>query len=698
MSNLLNYFREFEKEYSHLEKIDNNFYKDLGIKSFISVSSVKDSKWNYSEEWYRARFVYMMKKSWYYPIENICVEAKFPKWNWWKAIKPDIVVFSDEKWVDYYDEAKESDELRKRILVVFEAKNHNLTVDNAIKKQLEIWMERYIWDRVYWVYFDNKDDILIFKKLWAYSLKRYYAWKSNELDYLAINNRDAISNLPKFEDFLDDVKKIEKVWDLKFEDLEAIDQDTFKDLMKVINRLQDDLRINVPQNLIVEFLTLKVFDEKYIKKYWTTSRYYILDSERKDWIISPSFRERINELYKEAKNQYKNVLWTTAFSYTAKMAPNNTNYEKFLIEFVKVFEIKSILKSDNENFNQIIFNNFGSSVDKAKDKQFFTPVPLVKAIVSMLNPNIGESVCDPCSWICDFLAMWFKHMYKGLDIDEASNFYGFDKDQDVLKLAELNLVLNWDWNANLTTTNSITDKLLNNWKIIREDKFTTKHYNIEDWSSKNWDEYSPKKYNVIMTNPPFWKWRDLKITAQNKANIEMYETYKEKARKEDWTFWNMPKSMDMWVIFLENAYKLLEEWGRMWIVLSNSIASIKEWQSVRKWFISKMRIVSLFDLPSNTFWETWVSTTVIIAYKPKENELDMLGEDYEVFVREIENIWYEVKTKDRIVNFEPKFIIDEETFENTWKLKDDFPLMIKDFKEWMKWQRKELKKAFNFKD
>jgi type I restriction enzyme M protein len=43
----------------------------------------------------------------------------------------------------------------------------------------------------------------------------------------------------------------------------------------------------------------------------------------------------------------------------------------------------------------------------------------------------------------------------------------------------------------------------------------------------------------------------------------------------------------------------------------------------------------------------------------------MLSENYEVFIREIENLGYEVKTKDRIVNFEPRFIIDEETFENT---------------------------------
>ena len=43
--------------------------------------------------------------------------------------------------------------------------------------------------------------------------------------------------------------------------------------------------------------------------------------------------------------------------------------------------------------------------------------------------------------------------------------------------------------------------------------------------------------------------------------------------------------MDMGAIFLENAYKLLEEGGRMGIVLSNSIASIKEWENVRSYCV-----------------------------------------------------------------------------------------------------------------
>ena len=160
---------------------------------------------------------------------------------------------------------------------------------------------------------------------------------------------------------------------------------------------------------------------------------------------------------------------------------------------------------------------------------------------------------------------------------------------------------------------------------------------------------------------------------------------------------NLPNSMDMGVLFLENAYKCLEDGGRMAIVLSNSIASIKEWQSVRKWFFSKVRVVALWDLPANTFGETGVSTTVIIAYKPKANEQHLLTNDYEVYIKEIENIGYEVKTKNRIVHFDPQYIINEETFEKEDKLLEDFSVMQDGFQEYLKRQEEEIKRAFYFR-
>ena len=46
-----------------------------------------------------------------------------------------------------------------------------------------------------------------------------------------------------------------------------------------------------------------------------------------------------------------------------------------------------------------------------------------------------------------------------------------------------------------------------------------------------------------------------------------------------------------------------------------------KWQKVREWLMEGMRIVALFDLPSNVFAETGVNTSILVAYKPKAAEL-----------------------------------------------------------------------------
>ena len=65
------------------------------------------------------------------------------------------------------------------------------------------------------------------------------------------------------------------------------------------------------------------------------------------------------------------------------------------------------------------------------------------------------------------------------------------------------------------------------------------------------------------------------------------------------------------------------------------------------------------------------------------------------FFQEVENIGYEVKTVKRTITFKPQFIINEETFEHTSKLDEDFSIMQEEFKEYLKRQELEIKNAFN---
>ena len=713
---LKNYFKEFDNEFSALKEIDRNFYeKEIGVLAFNSKAQAKDKQNNFSEEYIRARFVYALVRSGMYNKEYICIEFAYPKGSSNKApIKPDIVVFKNKNWLEDYEQAKSDNSfatIRKNILVIFESKKNNKSVQGAIETQLRSAMaENESEERVFGIYFDDKPDILIFKKIGNSKIRRFNEEREIQQDGIIgwnLDNRDLLIDLPSQQNFIENNESISDLTKLKLESLDAIDEANFSDLINSLKRAKDSIKPESPEHpLIVEFLTLKVFDEKRSKRDNSFLKFYI-EPKEKDNLAT--FRERINDLYQDAEREYKNVLGGSRrlFTFDGKKRPTKPNDEMFLIALIEIFQQRAILKAKNESFNQIIFNNFGSEKQKAEKGQFFTPIPVVKNIIKMLNPIKDEELCDPCCGICDFPAMAFRHSHRK-DKDyptNANNFYGFDLEPDNMKLAELNLVLNGDGGAVLQTMNSLSQKLLADGKVVKEGDFVikkkdSKQYNPITWEHETQSNQDLKKFKIVATNPPFGKGRDLKTGAKGKwdlpkETIDLYETYKIKKDPDKKGKTTYPDSMDMGVLFLENAYKILEDGGRMGIVLSNSIASIKEWQNVRKWFIERMRIVATFDLPANTFGETGVSTTIIIAYKPTAEQKNLLSKDYEVFVKEIQNIGYEVKTVKRSVHFAPQYIINEETFEKTSQLNEDFSTMQSEFKEFLQRQEEEIKQAFH---
>jgi type I restriction enzyme M protein len=114
-----------------------------------------------------------------------------------------------------------------------------------------------------------------------------------------------------------------------------------------------------------------------------------------------------------------------------------------------------------------------------------------------------------------------------------------------------------------------------------------------------------------------------------------------------------------------------------------------------------MRIVGLFDLPSNIFAETGVNTTLVVAYKPLETELKKLNTNgYEVFVKDIQKIGYEVRTLNRVKYFNPTYKIDETTFQIMTNeqsepvLDEEFTETIFNFRKWAISQEETLKRLF----
>lgn len=282
-----------------------------------------------------------------------------------------------------------------------------------------------------------------------------------------------------------------------------------------------------------------------------------------------------------------------------------------------------------------------------------------------------------------------------------------DIDGQMVMLATLNMLLNGDGNATIKAKSgygSLLSKFDCQGEIIELIPTTNQKGNWDDRP----DTKQLKKFDVVLTNPPFGL--DRAFTPKDNKDLELIQCYElwhlyghkvANTSQKDKKISTPPRKIDLGVVFLENAYRILKENGRMGIVLSNSIVSTDTHKIARKWLMDKMRIVAMFDLPANVFAETGVNTSIIVAYKPNDKELIKLKEqNYSIFAKDIKKLGYEIKTSKRVKFFQPVYKINDKNFTieidqyGRALLDEEFTETIVDFKKWCAMQEKQLQDIF----
>lgn len=166
--------------------------------------------------------------------------------------------------------------------------------------------------------------------------------------------------------------------------------------------------------------------------------------------------------------------------------------------------------------------------------QFYTPRELIRAMVRVLNPRLGETVCDPCCGTGGFLAESAEHMRarggelttEALDALKHRTFYGREKDNLAYPIALANLMLHGIdephlWHGNTLTRQTIYGGLYEN---------------------------APERFHVVLTNPPFG----------GKEGKEAQSPFPFKTRATQ-------------VLFVQYVMQMLEPGGRCGIVLDEGL-------------------------------------------------------------------------------------------------------------------------------
>jgi type I restriction enzyme M protein len=207
--------------------------------------------------------------------------------------------------------------------------------------------------------------------------------------------------------------------------------------------------------------------------------------------------------------------------------------------------------------------------------EYYTPRPLIRAIVKVVNPQIGEKVYDGAVGSAGFLCEAYVHMRdkpnlstKDLETLQERTFYGKEKKSLAYVIAIMNMILHGIETPNIIHTNTLAE-------------------NVGDIQNKD-------RFEVILANPPFGG----------------------KERKE--VQQNFPiKTGETAFLFLQHFIKMLKAGGRAGIVIKNTFLSNTDNASVslRKELLENCNLHTVLDCPGGTFQGAGVKTVVLFFEK-----------------------------------------------------------------------------------
>jgi len=207
--------------------------------------------------------------------------------------------------------------------------------------------------------------------------------------------------------------------------------------------------------------------------------------------------------------------------------------------------------------------------------EYYTPRPLIRAIVQVVKPEIGQRIYDGAVGSAGFLCEAFDYLKAQPDLTTAdvktlqeSTFYGKEKKSLAYVIAIMNMILHGIEAPNIIHTNTLTE-------------------NLADVQEKD-------RYDIVLANPPFGG-KERKEVQQN-FPIRTGETA---------------------FLFLQHFIKMLRAGGRAGVVIKNTFLSNTDNASVslRKLLLESCNLHTVLDCPGGTFQGAGVKTVVLFFDK-----------------------------------------------------------------------------------
>jgi type I restriction enzyme M protein len=206
--------------------------------------------------------------------------------------------------------------------------------------------------------------------------------------------------------------------------------------------------------------------------------------------------------------------------------------------------------------------------------EYYTPRPLIRAMIKVTAPKIGERIYDGACGSAGFLCEAFEYLSpqatKAADLTtlQTKTFFGKEKKSLAYVIAIMNMILHGIEAPNIIHTNTLGE-------------------NINDIQEKD-------RFDVILANPPFG----------GKERQEVQQ--------------NFPiKTGETAFLFMQHFIKSLKAGGRAAIVIKNTFLSNTDNASVslRKLLLESCNLHTVLDCPGGTFQGAGVKTVVLFFDK-----------------------------------------------------------------------------------
>ena len=209
--------------------------------------------------------------------------------------------------------------------------------------------------------------------------------------------------------------------------------------------------------------------------------------------------------------------------------------------------------------------------------EYYTPRPLIRTIVRVVAPQIGETVYDGAVGSAGFLVEAFEYMRKSKKLSttdwevlQKSTFYGKEKKSLAYIIGIMNMILHGVEAPNIIHTNTLAE-------------------NLADIQEKD-------RYDVVLANPPFG--------GKERAEVQQ----------------NFPiKTSETASLFLQHFIKILKAGGRAGVVIKNTFLSNTDNGTIalRKELLNSCNLHTVLDMPGGVFQGAGVKTVILFFEKGK---------------------------------------------------------------------------------